>query len=202
MIDKQVVIVDYGLGNLHSVNKAVVMVGGKPLITGDPEAIRSAGKVILPGVGAFGDCMANLSRSGVIPALQEFLASGRPFLGICLGMQVLFETSEEGPGVAGLGIFPGKVVYIPTSLKVPHMGWNRLKLQKASPLLQEAENQYVYFTHSYCCLPENKNLISAISDYGMELVASIEQGNVFGMQYHPEKSGEVGLGMLRRFVEL
>ena len=135
MGNRNVVIVDYGLGNLHSVNKAVALVGGNPVITGDKEIIAAAEKLILPGVGAFGDCMANLEKAGVIPVIKEYIAADKPFLGICLGMQVLFEESEEAPGVKGLGVFPGKVVLIPTSLKIPHMGWNQLNLKTASPLL-------------------------------------------------------------------
>lgn len=202
MSSKKVVIVDYGLGNLHSVNKAVLMVGGEPVISGEEEIICGADKVILPGVGAFGDCMANLSRANMISALRRHIAANKPFLGICLGMQVLFEESEEGPGITGLGVFPGKVVHIPSGLKVPHMGWNQLNVRKASPLLAGANNKYVYFTHSYCCLPQNKEIISSVSSYGIDIVASIEQGNAFGVQYHPEKSGTVGLDILRKFIEL
>lgn len=202
MSSKKVVIVDYGLGNLHSVNKAVLMVGGEPVISGEKEIICGADKVILPGVGAFGDCMANLSRANMISALRRHIAANKPFLGICLGMQVLFEESEEGPGITGLGVFPGKVVHIPSGLKVPHMGWNQLNVQKALSLLAGANNKHVYFTHSYCCLPQNKEIISSVSSYGIDIVASIEQGNVFGVQYHPEKSGTVGLDILRKFIEL
>ena len=202
MGNRDIVIVDYGLGNLHSVNKAVALVGGNPVITGDKEIIAAAEKLILPGVGAFGDCMANLAKAGVIPVLKDYIASGKPFLGICLGMQALFEESEESPGVKGLGIFPGKVVRIPTSLKIPHMGWNRLRLKTFSPLLEGSEGQYVYFVHSYCCQPEDPDLVTAVCEYGTDVVACIGRGNVSGFQYHPEKSSAVGLAMLKRFVEL
>jgi len=197
-----VVIVDYGLGNLHSVNKAVALVGGNPVITGDKEIIASADKLILPGVGAFGDCMVNLEKAGVIPVIKEYIQADKPFLGICLGMQVLFEESEEAPGVKGLGVFPGRVVRIPTSLKIPHMGWNQLSLKTASPVLAGSEGQYVYFVHSYCCKPDDRALITSACDYGTEIVASVGKGNTFGVQFHPEKSSEVGLAMLQRFVDL
>lgn len=199
---KDIVIVDYGLGNLHSVNKAVALVGGNPVITGDWESIAAAEKVILPGVGAFGDCMKNLDKAGVIPVIKEYIRADKPFLGICLGMQVLFEESEEAPGVKGLGVFPGKVALIPADLKIPHMGWNRLELKTPCPLLTGSEGKYVYFVHSYCCQPEDPSLITAVCDYGTEVTAAIGKGNVFGFQYHPEKSSAVGLEMLKRFVEL
>ena len=202
MGNKNIVIVDYGMGNLHSVNKAVALAGGNPDITGDKAIIAAAEKLILPGVGAFGDCMANLEKAGVIPAIKAHIAAGKPFLGICLGMQVLFEESEEAPGVKGLGVFPGKVVLIPTSLKIPHMGWNRLRLKTYSPLLTGAEGQYVYFVHSYCCRPRDEELVTAVCDYDAEVVAAVGKGNVSGFQYHPEKSSAVGLEMLKRFAEL
>ena len=202
MGNQNIVIVDYGMGNLHSVNKAVALAGGNPVITGDKAVIDGAEKLILPGVGAFGDCMANLGKAGVIPAIKGHIAAGKPFLGICLGMQVLFEESEEAPGVKGLGVFPGKVVLIPTSLKIPHMGWNRLQLKTCSPLLAGAEGQYVYFVRSYCCPPRDKKVITAVCDYDAEVVAAVGRDNVSGFQYHPEKSSTVGLEMLKRFVEL
>ena len=202
MGNQKVVIVDYGLGNLHSVNKAVALVGGNPVVTGDKGIIAAAEKLILPGVGAFGDCMANLEKTGVIPIIKEYIQADKLFLGICLGMQVLFEESEEAPGVKGLGIFPGRVVRIPTSLKIPHMGWNQLSLKTASPILAGSEGQYVYFVHSFCCKPDDRALITSVCDYGTEIVASVGKGNTFGVQFHPEKSSEVGLAMLQRFVIL
>ena len=202
MSDKNVVIVDYGLGNLHSVNKAVALVGGNPAVTGDKEIIAAAEKLILPGVGAFGDCMANLERAGVIPVIKEHIQADKPFLGICLGMQVLFEESEEAPGIKGLGVFPGKVIRIPTSLKVPHMGWNRLSLKAASPLLSGSEGQYMYFVHSFCCQPRDRSVITSACEYGTEIVASVGRGNISGVQFHPEKSSEAGIAILERFVNL
>ena len=202
MDSKRVIVVDYGLGNLHSVNKAVAKAGGKPEISASPEVIREAEKIILPGVGAFADCMANLKRSGLIPVLREHFLADKPFLGICLGMQALFESSEEGPGVPGLGFFQGKVIYIPTKCKVPHVGWNHLHIKKSSPVEGEAEGKYVYFTHSYCCVPQDTSLISSVCEHGTEIVAGICRGNIFGVQYHPEKSSCVGMEMLHRFVTL
>ena len=166
-MSSKIVIVDYGMGNLHSVNKAIAVVGGDPVISSDAAVIAQADKLILPGVGAFGDCMANLQRSGLVPILQKYLHSGRPFLGICLGMQVLFEGSDEAPGVKGLGYFQGQVRRLDTALKIPHMGWNKLSLRSSSPLLQEAGDEYVYFVHSFHVEPQQQELITAVCDYGM-----------------------------------
>ena len=145
---KDIVIVDYGLGNLHSVNKAVALVGGNPVITGDREAIAAAEKVILPGVGAFGDCMKNLDKAGVIPIIKEYIRADKPFLGICLGMQVLFEESEEAQGVKGVWGFPGEGALIHKDLNMPHMGGSRLELKTSCPLVAGSEGKYVYFVHS------------------------------------------------------
>jgi glutamine amidotransferase len=198
---KQVIIVDYGMGNLHSVNKAVLTVGGTPVVTGDGSLIAKAEKLILPGVGAFGDCMANLQKAELVPVLKEYLQSGKPFLGICLGMQVLFEGSEEAPGVQGIGFFKGQVRKLVTKEKIPHMGWNRLTVVNPSPLLTDATGKYVYFVHSYHCEPADKKIITAVCDYGQQITASVGQGFVQGFQFHPEKSSRVGLGMLKKFVE-
>ena len=170
-------------------------------MTADKDVIAAAEKIILPGVGAFGDCMANLHKSGLIPVIMDALHSGKPFLGICLGMQVLFEGSEETPGVAGLGFFKGQVKYLTTDYKIPHMGWNKLELAGSSPLLRDAEGQYVYFVHSFHCVPEDKSLITATCDYGMEVTASVGRGNVQAFQFHPEKSSRVGASLLRAFKE-
>ena len=170
-MSSKIVIVDYGMGNLHSVNKAIAAVGGDPVISSDAAVIAQADKLILPGVGAFGDCMANLQRSGLVPILQKYLRSGRPFLGICLGMQVLFDGSDEAPGVKGLGYFQGQVRRLNTAFKIPHMGWNKLSLRSSSPLLQQAEAEYVYFVHSFHVEPQQQELITAVCDYGMEVAA-------------------------------
>lgn len=199
---KKVVIIDYGMGNLYSVKNALLAVGAEPVVTSDRDVIAVAERVILPGVGAFGDCMANLEKSGLIPVIRELLASGRPFLGICLGMQLLFEGSDEAPGVTGLGYFKGQVKYLPTSLKIPHMGWNKLKLRSPSPLLAGAEGEYVYFVHSFHAEPEDKGIITSVCDYGMEVTASVGCGNVQAFQFHPEKSSRVGMQLLKNFVEM
>lgn len=200
-MSEQIVIIDYGMGNLHSVNKAVAAVGGEPVVTSDKKIIAEATKIILPGVGAFGDCMANLEKSGLIPVIKEQLAKGTHLLGICLGMQVLFEGSEEDPGVPGLGYFKGQVKKLTTKEKIPHMGWNKLELRSPSPLLQNSEGEYVYFVHSFHCVPEDKSIITAVCDYGQEVTASVGRGNVQAFQFHPEKSSRAGLALLKAFKE-
>ncbi len=197
----KITIIDYGMGNLYSVCNAIAAVGGEPVITSDKEVIAAAEKIILPGVGAFGDCMANLHKSGLIPVIMEALHSGKPFLGICLGMQVLFEGSDEAPGVQGLGFFKGQVIYLTTACKIPPMGWNKLALRSPSPLMQNTDGQYVYFVHSFHCVPQDKSLITAVCDYGMEVTASVGKDNVQAFQFHPEKSSRVGMNLLRAFKE-
>lgn len=198
----RVTVVDYGMGNLYSVSNALVAVGAEPVITGDKDVIAKAEKIILPGVGAFGDCMSNLEKSGLVPVIMEALHNDKPFLGICLGMQLLFEGSDEAPGVKGLGFFKGQVKYLSTSYKVPHMGWNRLSLRSPSMLLKEADGKYVYFVHSFHAVPEDKNIITSVTDYGMEVTASVGLGNVQAFQFHPEKSSSVGMQLLKNFVDL
>lgn len=197
----EIVIIDYGMGNLHSVSKAVEAVEAVPIVTADKKIIAAAEKIILPGVGAFGDCMKNLQATGLVPELIKHIKSGKGFLGICLGMQLLFESSEESPGVAGLGIFKGAVKRLTTEYKVPHMGWNRLKLKAASPLTAAADGSYVYFVHSFHAVPEDSNIITAVCDYGTEITAAVGRDNIQILQFHPEKSGEVGLKMLQAFKE-
>lgn len=197
----EIVIIDYGMGNLHSVSKAVEAVGAVPIVTADKKIISAAEKIILPGVGAFGDCMKNLQATGLVPELIKHIKSGKGFLGICLGMQLLFESSEESPGVAGLGIFKGAVKRLTTEYKVPHMGWNRLKLKAASPLTAAADGSHVYFVHSFHAVPEDSNIITAVCDYGTEITAAVGRDNIQALQFHPEKSGEVGLRMLQAFKE-
>ncbi len=198
---EEIIVIDYGMGNLHSVAKALAQVGAEPVVTGDPALIAAAKKIILPGVGAFGDCMANLTEEGLIPILHSHFAKGTPFLGICLGMQVLFESSEEAPGVAGLGVFKGQVRLLPTKEKIPHMGWNRLEPASPSPLLPATKDSYVYFVHSFHAEPEDKSLITATCDYGCTVTAAVGRGSIQAFQFHPEKSSSTGLSLLRAFKE-
>ncbi len=200
-MSEKITIIDYGMGNLHSVTKAVAAVGGEPVVTSDSKVIAAAAKIILPGVGAFGDCMANLRRAGLIPVIRQALESGRPFLGICLGLQLLFEGSDEAPGVPGLGHFKGQVRYLAVQDKIPHMGWNKLLLRSPSPLLAGAEGEYVYFVHSYHAEPADRSIITAVCEYGKEITASVGRGNVQAFQFHPEKSSRAGLALLKAFKE-
>ncbi len=196
-----IAIIDYGAGNLHSVKNALDYIGAECEITSSAEKILEADAVILPGVGAFGDCMRNLEKARLIDVVKTAAKSGKPFLGICLGLQLMFEESEETPGVKGLGIFKGKVVKIPDcGLKIPHMGWNSIKLEKESRLFED--NSFVYFVHSYYIQPEDKSIVSASAEYGTKLDVAVESGNVFAAQFHPEKSGEEGMKILRKFVGL
>lgn len=200
-MSEKIVIIDYGMGNLHSVNKAMKYVGAEVEVTSEATKIAKADKVILPGVGAFGDCMLNLEKYGLVPVIKETLASGKPFLGICLGLQLLFEGSEEAPGIQGLGFFKGQVEKIKTDLKVPHMGWNSLVLKNPSPLLAKSADGYVYFVHSFHAVPEDKAIITAVCNYGIEVTAAVGRANVQAVQFHPEKSSKVGLGILQAFKE-
>lgn len=201
-----IAILDYDMGNLKSVSKAVEHVGGAGQVTRDPKVVATAEKVILPGVGAFKDCMVNLKNYGLIEPIKQFIASGRPFLGICLGMQLLMDESEEGGTHRGLGIIPGKVRrFSPDfSLKVPHMGWNSLQTQKKSQLLHGLkEKSFVYFVHSYYVDPEQpKKCTATTTEYGLSFTSSIEQDNIFATQFHPEKSQAVGLKILENFIKL
>lgn len=200
-MSEKIVIVDYGMGNLHSVNKALLKVGADVSISSEPIVIGSADKVILPGVGAFGDCMVNLNKYGLTQVLLKILNSDKPFLGICLGLQLLFEGSEEAPGIKGLGFFQGQVERIKTNFKVPHMGWNKLELKNNNALLKRANGEYVYFVHSYHAVPTNKSIITSVCDYGTEITASVGLGNVQAVQFHPEKSSSVGIEILKAFKE-
>ncbi len=196
-------IIDYGAGNLRSVQKACEAIGAKAHITSNPEEILSADRVILPGVGAFGDCMKSLSSHNLIDTIHQAIHQEKPFLGICLGMQLLFDSSEESPDAKGLGIFPGKIVRIPDSegLKIPHMGWNSLTFTKDSPLFHGlADSPFVYFVHSYYMQPEQEEIIAATCTYGAELPVALSHKNIFATQFHPEKSGDVGLAILKNFL--
>jgi glutamine amidotransferase len=199
-----IAIIDYGMGNLYSVEKAFVSLGAEVIVTSDPKVIAGAEKVVLPGVGAFGDCMHNLESYGLVEVIKKVAASGAPFLGICLGLQLLFEGSEETPGVKGLGIFPGMVKKIVApELKIPHMGWNSLEFKSSSALFKNLpEHAYVYFVHSYHAVPEDNSLITAVTNYGGDVTAAVGQGNVQAVQFHPEKSSSLGLTILKNFKEL
>ncbi|AHV95079.1 imidazole glycerol phosphate synthase subunit HisH [Paenibacillus sabinae] len=201
-----VAIVDYGIGNLHSVSKAIERLGYEPLVTGDPGEILGADRVILPGVGAFGDAMDHLRESGLDAVVKEVAAKGRqPLLGICLGMQLLFTESEEYGNHKGLDLLPGTVVRFEAreGFKVPHMGWNKLQyLQPENPLLKGLEEGHVYFVHSYHAHVEQKNDLLAVTDYGHPVTAIVGRGSVFGMQFHPEKSGELGRKLLEQFLKM
>ena len=203
-----IVLIDYGVGNLYSVEKAAASVGGDVKISSEAEDIRRAEKIILPGVGAFGDCMKNLEATGLIPTIKAEIFAGKPILGICVGMQILFAGSEESPCVDGLKIFGGQVKKIHAGdLKIPHMGWNSVSMRNAQGamrnLFKEIKNDsYFYFVHSYHTIPDDKKIIAATTNYGEEVTAAIEFENIFATQFHPEKSGDVGLHVLKNFVEL
>ena len=196
-------IIDYGAGNLNSVEKAVRYLGFECTVTGDRDEILSSGKLILPGVGAFGDAMQQLKSTGLDKAVCEAVEKKIPILGICLGMQLFYEQSEEGNGALGLGILKGKIKRFPDSihLKIPQMGWNNLKIQKKCKLFDGLENPYVYFVHSYCLEAENREEVAATCEYGISFDAAVETGSIFLTQFHPEKSGDAGLKILKNFME-
>ena len=197
-----VAIIDYGAGNLHSVKNALDFLGVDSVITKDKDEILSADHVILPGVGSFGDAMECINNSGLYDVIKKAADGSRPFLGICLGLHLLFDESEESPGVRGLGILSGKVVKIPDcGLKIPHMGWNNIEVSKKSRILP-TESEFMYFVHSYYINPQNSDVVSSYTTYGDKLGVSIERGNVFAVQFHPEKSGEAGLNILKKFISL
>lgn len=200
-----VAIIDYDAGNIKSVEKALLHLGEEVMITRDREKILNSDKVILPGVGAFGDAMEKLRSYGLDKVIYEVVEKKIPFLGICLGLQLLFEKSDETPGVKGLGILQGEVLRIPDKegLKIPHMGWNSLHLQNNGRLFQGIpEDTYVYFVHSYYLHAEEPEIVKAVTDYSTTIHASVEKGNVFACQFHPEKSSRYGLKILENFAKL
>ena len=199
-MSKKITIIDYCMGNLYSVQNALRSIGAEPVVTSDAAVIAQAEKILLPGVGAFGDCMANLEKSGLIHVIMDSLHSGKPFLGICLGMQLLFEGSDEAPGVKGLGFFKGQVRLLHTELKIPHMGWNKLEYGIDCPILRGiGEDAYVYFVHSYQAVTPSNYLAASVT-YGCQIPAMVYDGNtVYGAQFHPEKSGKTGLQILKNF---
>lgn len=207
-----IAIIDYGMGNLRSVQKAFEVVGHAAVVTRDARIIRDAERVVLPGVGAFADCMANLERYDLIEPIRRSIASGKPFLGICLGLQLLFAESEEFGIHKGLDVIPGRVVRFPNEkpvdhavstqagLKVPHMGWNELTLTKSSPVLAGIPNgTHVYFVHSYYVVPQDRTVVSTETDYGITFASSVTRDNVFACQFHPEKSQRAGLQIIQNF---
>ncbi|ANU53605.1 imidazole glycerol phosphate synthase subunit HisH [Acutalibacter muris] len=195
-------IIDYGAGNLQSVEKALRHIGCEGTVVGGAAGLMSADSAVLPGVGAFGEAMAGLESRGLVGAIGDFVRTGRPFLGICLGLQVLFESSQESPGVKGLSLLPGRIVRLPEDrgLKVPHMGWNSLEVKRPGWLLKGLPAEpYVYFVHSYY-LQTEPELVSATAEYGAAIHAAVQKGNIAACQFHPEKSGGVGLAILRNFA--
>ncbi|MBT5257472.1 MAG: imidazole glycerol phosphate synthase subunit HisH [Nitrospina sp.] len=208
-----IAVIDYGMGNLRSVQKSLEFVGAKVVVTHDPDLILNADSVVLPGVGSFKDCMSNLKELNLIDPIRKFIDGGKPFLGICLGLQVLFEESEEYGPVAGLGILPGKVVKFSRNIsetkngqliKVPHMGWNKIEVKKKEPLFENIDviAPYFYFVHSYYVVPKDKNMVATVTNYGIEFVSGIQYKNIYAFQFHPEKSQTMGLALLERFSNL
>ena len=198
-----IAIIDYGVGNLRSVQRAFEYVGAEAVVTAHRATIESASAVVLPGVGAFGKAMSNLERAGLTDVIRQVIARGTPFLGICLGLQLLFEQSDEMGQHRGLSVFAGQVKRFEVGLKVPQIGWNQIRIQRASPLLEGvADGSYAYFVHSYYIAPANPKIVLASTDYEIDYASIVGQDNVFGIQFHPEKSQAVGLRILRNFTAL
>lgn len=201
-----IAIIDYGAGNIQSVYKALKFIGADCKVTSDKDEILNADGAILPGVGSFGDAMDTMTKRGIKDTIIEYTKSGKPFLGICLGLQLLFPESEETPGVKGLDIFKGTITKIPNqnrTLKIPHMGWNNISIKQKNGIFKDIEGEpYVYFVHSFYLKAQDKNIVAATTQYGVEIDAAVQKGNIIATQFHPEKSGEVGLKMLKNFVEM
>lgn len=191
------------MGNLKSVLNAFAKLGAEVAVSGDPRAVEDASAIVVPGVGAFGRCMENLEERGLAPAIRDHLRRKKRYLGICLGMQVLFESSEEAPGVKGLGVIRGNVPRFTGSMKVPHMGWNSITIRKESPILKGvAPGDFFYFVHSYYCAPDDRSVIATTTDYDGPFASSVDTGSLFACQFHPEKSQRVGLTLLKNFLAL
>jgi imidazole glycerol-phosphate synthase subunit HisH len=198
-----IAVVDYEAGNLRSVTKALESCGVPVAVTGDPEVVASADKIVLPGVGAFGKAVSSLRKKGLIEPLILSIRKGKPFLGICLGLQMLFEASDESPGVSGLGVIPGKVVRFQPGLKVPHLGWNEVVQSQASPLWKGVPDpSFFYFAHSFCALPSDAGMTIGTTEYGSVFASALQKDLLFGIQFHPEKSQKNGLKILENFVKL
>ena len=195
-----ITIIDYKSGNLKSISNGFKKIGADYQITDDKELIADSDYLVLPGVGAFGSAMENLKPFESI--IKEHVADDKPFLGVCLGQQVLMGSSEESPGVEGLSLFDGHVEKLPSGVKIPHMGWNRLKVTNDSPILEGIDGEYFYFVHSYHVIPDDEKIIAGVCEYGGDVVASLSQNNLFSTQFHPEKSGKAGLKILKNFTNL
>jgi len=200
---KMIALIDYGMGNLGSVDKALQRVGCQVRITNDAEVIQQADGVVLPGVGAFDDCMEHLQSCALVAPIKDAIEQGKPFLGICLGLQVLFEGSEEGSKLPGLGVLKGRVVRFRHNLKIPQIGWNQISIQRHAPHLGGiADGSWVYFVHSYYVEPEDEGIIATTTEYGCQFVSSVWRDNLFACQFHPEKSQDVGIKILENFGKL
>ncbi len=200
-----IAIIDYGAGNLQSVKKAFDFIGAESVITDNPEMINACDRILLPGVGSFGDAMDSMAKNGLVETVKQNALSGKPFLGICLGLQLLFEESEESPGVKGLGIFKGKIKKFSSDmgLKIPHIGWNSLEIKQKDTLFKNIpENSYVYFVHSYYLHAEDAEDIATVTNYGIDFHSAVGKNNIFATQFHPEKSGDVGLQILKNFASM
>lgn len=200
-----IAIIDYGAGNLQSVKKALDFIGAESVITDDPEIINACDKILLPGVGSFGDAMASMRAKNLVETVKQNALSGKAFLGICLGLQLLFEESEETPGVKGLGIFKGKIRKFPADmgLKIPHIGWNSLEIKQNDTIFKGIpENSYVYFVHSYYLEAEEPDTVATVTNYGIDFHSAVGRNNIFATQFHPEKSGDVGLQILKNFASM
>lgn len=200
-----IAIIDYGAGNIKSVSKAMKFIGCDCVVTRDKNTILNSDGAILPGVGSFGDTMSTMAQYKITDTVTDYIKSGKPFLGICLGLQLLFPESEESPGISGLSVFDGTITKIPSGngLKIPHIGWNSIEIKKGSRLFRGIEsNAYVYFVHSYYLKAADRSIVAAKTDYGVSIDAAVESGNVFATQFHPEKSGETGLKILKNFADI
>lgn len=200
-----ITIIDYGSGNLKSIKNGFSKIGANAIISSSIKGINDAESLVLPGVGSFGNAMENLGKYKT--PIKDHISEGKPFLGVCLGLQILFSSSEESPGVPGLDIFKGEVLHFPQflkekRLKIPQMGWNQLEIKNECPILAEVGNDFMYFVHSYYVNPQDKNIVAATVDYGIDVPAVVYKNNIFATQFHPEKSGEKGLQILKNFVEL
>ena len=195
-----ITIIDYKSGNLKSISNGFKKIGSEYQITGDKEVIADADYLVLPGVGAFGSAMENLKPFEDV--IHEHVSDDKPFLGICLGQQVLLSESEESPGVKGLDLFKGHVELLPEGVKIPHMGWNKLKVTNNSPILEGIDREFFYFVHSYHVIADDESIVAGVCEYGGDVVASLAQNNLFSTQFHPEKSGKYGLKILKNFTNL